>query len=234
MIKLILVDFDDTLYLSEEACFHLENKIAARLGFSPMTRKAHLANWGQPLKKVISERIPGIDTDAFMKLFPIVSHEEALKGTFDNIPEKNVDVIKQLKAKGYIVVIFTPREGKEIAHLISTNAPVMNIIDGLFYQERYRYQKPDPRVFLLPESVFKIPFNEMVYVSNTLSDVQLCNKAGVHFIASVENKLKKPDDFKKVGAKWILKKFTDLPNVVDELNEALTKEIQQPHHKPVI
>ncbi len=37
MIKLILVDFDDTLCLSEKACFHVENEIAAELGFSPMT-----------------------------------------------------------------------------------------------------------------------------------------------------------------------------------------------------
>ena len=234
MIKLILVDFDDTLYLSEEACFHLENKIAARLGFSPMSRKSHLANWGQPLNKVISQRIPGIDTDAFMKLFPVVSHEEALKGNFDNIPNKNIETIKKLKAEGYLFVILTPREGREIGHLISTGASVMNTIDGLFYQERYQYKKPDPRIFLLPESVFKVGFNEMVYVSNTLSDVKLCNEAGVHFIASVENKLRKPEDFKSLGAKWIINKFTDLPKQIALLNNALEKEVKLPSHKPII
>ena len=234
MIKLILVDFDDTLYLSEAACFRLENKIAAKLGFPPMSRKSHLENWGQPLNKVISKRIPGIDTDAFMKLFPVVSHEEALKGNFDNIPEKNIETIKKLKAEGYLVVILTPREGREIGHLISTGAPVMNFIDGLFYQERYRYKKPDPRIFLLPESVFKVGFNEMVYVSNTLSDVTLCDKAGVHFIASVENKMRKPEDFKALGARWIISKFTDLPKQIDTLNKEMEKEAKQPHRKPII
>jgi phosphoglycolate phosphatase len=224
MIKLILVDFDDTLCLSEEACFHLENEIAARLNFPPMTRALHQSNWGKPLREAIIERIPGIDSSAFMDLFNEVSRKHVLEGTFDRVSEENLDVLRLLKKQGYKVVIQTSRQHCEVEYLISDQSPLMPVIDGFFYQERSKYKKPDPRVFLLPSETFDIPFAEMVYVGDAFTDVQWCRAAGVHFIASIESGLRTKEDFEKLGAKWFIRKFSELPERIEQVNQNITQE----------
>jgi len=223
MIKLILVDFDDTLCLSEEACFHVENEIASKLGHAPMTREAHQSNWGKPLKDAIVERIPDIDAEAFMKLFPEISQKHILEGTFDNVSKENLDILRQLKTKGYKVVILTSRQHCEVEYLISDKSPLMSIVDGFFYQERYTYKKPDPRVFQLPGSLFSADFSDMVYVGDAFTDVQWCKAAGVHFIASIESGLRTKEDFEKLGAKWFIKRFSELPDRIEELNHHISE-----------
>jgi len=223
MIKLILVDFDDTLCLSEEACFHLENEIAAKLNFPPMSRTTHQANWGKPLKDAIVERIPGIDADAFMSLFSEVSKKHILEGSFDHVSEENLNILRQLKEKGYKVVIQTSRQHCEVEYLISDKSPVMPIVDGFFYQERSQYKKPDPRVFILPSTTFDVAFDEMVYVGDAFTDVQWCKAAGIHFIASIESGLRTKEDFEKLGAKWFITKFSELPTRIEELNKHLSE-----------
>ena len=67
MIKLVLIDFDDTLCMTEKARFKIENYVAKKMGFSPMTRETHIKYWGKkPLEESILDRVPGIDAKAFM------------------------------------------------------------------------------------------------------------------------------------------------------------------------
>lgn len=67
MIKLVALDFDDTLAMTEEATFQMENETARRMGYPPMTREAHKKNWGKPLEEAIVERFPGINPEEFMR-----------------------------------------------------------------------------------------------------------------------------------------------------------------------
>jgi len=224
MIKLVLVDFDDTLCLSEEACFGLENEIAGILQFPPMTRAMHQSNWGKPLKEAIVERIPGIDPEAFMNLFSEVSRKHVLEGTFDQVSDENIDVLRYLKQQGYKVVIQTSRQHCEVEYLISDRSKLMPILDGFFYQERSGYKKPDPRVFLLPSRTFDVPFSEMLYVGDAFTDVQWCKAAGVHFYASIESGLRTKEDFEKLGTKWFISKFTELPERIEDVNRHIADE----------
>ena len=226
MIKLILVDFDDTLCLSEEACFLLENEIAAKLGFAPMTRTAHQANWGKPLKDAITERIPGIDSKKFMALFPEVSKKHTEDGSFDHISEENLDILRSLRKKGYKVIIQTPRQHCEVQYLISDKSPLMPVIDGFFYQERTNCWAPDPHVFLLPARMFHAAPQETVYIGEALLDVEWCKAAGIHFIASLESGLRTKEDFEKLGATMFINRFTELPERIEELDTTLAKEPQ--------
>lgn len=234
MIKLVLVDFDDTLCMTEEACFHLENEIAKQLGFPPMDRKAHQSNWGKALKDAIVERIPGIDSDAFMKLFPAVSKKYVDQGTFDQVSQENLDILIKLQETGHKVVIQTSRQGYEVGHLIAPESPIMKIVDGFFYQDRYVYKKPDPRVFHLPERVFNVDFAEMVYVGDAFMDVQWCRAGGVHFIASLESGLRTKADFEKLGAKWFINKFTELPDRIKEIDQHISEHPQAFTSKAVL
>lgn len=224
MIKLILVDFDDTLCLSEESCFHLENEIAGKLGFPPMTRAAHQADWGQPLRTAITKRIPGIDAEKFMALFPEVSKKRREEGTFDQISDKNLAVLRDLRAKGYKVVIQTPRQQCEVKHLLFEGSPLMSTIDGFFYQERTNCWAPDPHALLLPVRLFNATPQETVYVGESFLDVEWCKAAGIHFIASIESGRRSKEDFAKVGATMVINTFGELPKSIEELNAQLAKE----------
>ena len=63
MIELIILDFDDTLCLTEKSSYELENLIAQKIGFPPITRETHIKNWGKVLEEAIIERFPGINAE---------------------------------------------------------------------------------------------------------------------------------------------------------------------------
>lgn len=65
MIEAVVIDLDDTLCLTEAACFEMENEVLERMGRLPMPREVHLETWGRPLFEAISDRAPGIDVEAF-------------------------------------------------------------------------------------------------------------------------------------------------------------------------
>ena len=65
MIKAVILNLDDTFYLTEQATFDMENEALVSMGRSPMKREAHRANWGKPLFEAILERSPDIDVEAF-------------------------------------------------------------------------------------------------------------------------------------------------------------------------
>lgn len=50
-IEAVVIDVDDTLCLTEAACFDLENETIQRMGRQPMERNVHLSTWGQPVFK---------------------------------------------------------------------------------------------------------------------------------------------------------------------------------------
>ena len=94
MIKLVIFDFDGVLVLTEEETFIMENFIAKKLGFTPMTRDAHQKNWGKPVKEAILERIPGIDPEEFIKTHKEVLPEFVREGKLDVLSEKNKNTIR--------------------------------------------------------------------------------------------------------------------------------------------
>jgi beta-phosphoglucomutase-like phosphatase (HAD superfamily) len=54
MIKAVILDLDDTVCLTEEACWNLENETLAAIGRAPIPRELHKATWG---KKMFEEAI---------------------------------------------------------------------------------------------------------------------------------------------------------------------------------
>lgn len=96
MIKAVILDLDDTLCLTEEACFKLENETLEAMGRLPMSRKLHLATWGKPLFEVISVRSPGVDVDLFRNAY-IPRIKRAIKdGRLDSISPQNFEAIDKL------------------------------------------------------------------------------------------------------------------------------------------
>jgi HAD superfamily hydrolase (TIGR01549 family) len=212
MIKLVLLDFDDTLCLSEESCFHFENEVARTMGFKPMSRDIHKATWGQHLNEAISSRIPGINADEFMKKFDELVPQAIAEKKFDNIPKKNLEVLRKIKEDGKKIAIVTSRTLVEIKKLMESTHPLSELIDAFYYKESVDHMKPDPRVFNKALYEFDVMPIECVYVGDTLKDGFAANNSGMDFIAVLESGLIPRYSFKNVNihVDFFAEKFTDI------------------------
>ena len=195
MIKVVIFDFDDTLCLTEEASFLMENTIAIDMGHQPMKREAHQKNWGKPVKEAIAERILGIDSDEFMQRFEQVMAEFVVRGKLDAISQETIDVLRVLKAHSKQLAVLTSRTLPEVKHLIHENHILTKVLNGFYYKDKLQYSKPDPRVFSTVLSDFGVKPYECVYVGDAIGDAVAAKGAGMHFIAVLESGLRTKKDF---------------------------------------
>lgn len=210
MIKVVILDFDDTLCLTEEACYFLENEIAKSMEFPQMSRETHQKNWGVPLKEAIVERIPGIDANEFMKRHELGIVEFVANGRLDTVSAENLVVLHELKKYGKKLVILTSRSLPEIKHLLHENHPLSKMFDGFYHRDNLKYLKPDPRVFNQIFSDFHVEPQECVYVGDAVSDAVAAKGAGMHFIAVLESGLRIKNDFVNNKVDLFVNKFTEI------------------------
>lgn len=212
MIKLVLLDFDDTLCLSEESCFLFENEVAQSMGFAPMNREIHKATWGQHLNEAIQTRIPGINAGEFMKKFDALVPQAIANGKFDFVPPQNLEILEKIKDEGKKIAIITSRSFVEVKTLMDTTHPLSSKIDKFYYKENVEHMKPDPRVFNKALYEFDVMPIECVYVGDTLKDGFAANNSGMDFIAVLESGLVAKESFMNVNihVDFFAKKFTDI------------------------
>ncbi len=217
MIKLVITDFDDVLSLTEEACFKIENHIAEKLGFPPMTRDIHQKNWGKPVREAILERIPGINPEAFMKIL----HKEVLpkfvrQGKIDVISNENIDTLKKLKSDGKRLAILTSRTSHEVKHLLDENHRLNKWIEKIYHTGNSKYLKPDPRVFDQILENFNVKPYETIYIGDSLGDAISARGAGIHFIALLESGLRTREDFKSVHVDFFAQTFPEILSYIEK------------------
>jgi phosphoglycolate phosphatase len=210
MIKLVIVDFDDTLTLTEEAAFAIENSVAEQMGFLPMTREDHQKNWGKPLQEAIVERIPGINVDAFMKIMEKELPIFASKGLVDKVTKKNIAVLEKLRSEGIRLAILTSRVQQEMIHILDTSHELHQWIEKVYYADNSSYLKPDPRAFDQILAHFSVDPTEALYVGDSLGDGVGAKGAGLHFIALLESGLRTEEDFKSVSVDYFAQQFPDI------------------------
>lgn len=212
MIKLVLLDFDDTLCLSEESCFHFENDIAKTMGFAPMSRDIHRTTWGQHLQESIIERIPGIDANEFMQRFEKQVPQAIAQGRFDSVPKENLEILEKIKEEGKKIVIITSRSLIEVKAIMDSSHPLSSRIDKFYHRDNLDHMKPDPRVFNKALYEFDVMPIESVYVGDTLKDGFAAKNAGMDFIAVLESGLIPRYAFKNANIQvdYFAEKFTDI------------------------
>ena len=208
----MLLDFDDTLCLSEEFCFHFENEVAGTMGFKPMNRKIHKTTWGQHLEESIQDRIPGIDAKEFMKRFEKLAPQAITEGRLDFVPKRNLEVLKKIKEDGKKIVIITSRSFIEVKAIMDPSHPLSGKIDKFYHRDNVEHMKPDPRVFNKALYEFDVMPIECVYVGDTLKDGFAANNAGLDFIAMLESGLVPKNLFLNVNIQvdYFAEKFTDI------------------------
>jgi len=210
MIKLVIIDIDDTLTLTEEACFMIENHIAEKMGLPPMSRGDHKKNWGKPIRETIAERIPEIDTEQFMELHKTLLSGFVKEGKLDNISDKNMETLKTLKDKGKRIAIQTSRTFHEVEHLLDKNHDINKWIDKIYYADNSKCLKPDPRVFKQILDDFNVQPEEAVYVGGSVSDGISAKGARLHFIASLESGLRTKENFKSISVDYFVNSFPEI------------------------
>lgn len=215
-IKLVILDIDDTLYLTEQISFETENRIAIQMGFAPMTRELHLRNWGKRIQEAIAERIPGIDVPRFMKFF-IKENEKLVKqGKLDNLSPSNLETLTILKNMGKTIAIVTSRTYGEVKHLLGETHPLQNYISDFFYDGNLKYLKPDPRVFDQLLKKYGTSPKETVYVGDSVSDANCAASGHIHFIATLESGIRCIANFDEVSVDHFIERFSDLPKCLDK------------------
>jgi len=147
MIKAVIIDFDDTLSMTEHACFVMENETLRAMARAPMSREMHVKTWGKPLFEAINERSPGIDVAKFKVTFDLIMKDHLERKNLDVIAPENYTVLKQLANQGKQIMLLTSRTHDELKHMLEPSHLLSSHIEAFYYKENTRYHKPDPRAW---------------------------------------------------------------------------------------
>lgn len=220
MIEAVIIDFDDTLCLTEKSCFGLENETLRRMGRAPMLREIHLQTWGQPLGDAIQLRSPGINVEEFWRLMPSVHEEYIANGQIDIITDENIEALDRLAELGKKLMILTSRTEPEVRHLLDPNHHLSGRLTSFYHKDNTDYHKPDPRVFEVIERDHGLRPEQCVYVGDSPTDAEASHGAGLLFIANLESGLRKRTDFSHTKTDYFIDRFPDLVDAVKQLDSA--------------
>ena len=216
-IRAVIVDVDDTLCLTEEASFHLENEVLVQMGRPPMPRALHLATWGEPLLEAMPHRSPGLDLTHFAALFPAMHQRYLADGRLDVIPPENLAALDQLLREGRTIMLLTSRAEAEVRHLLTPDHVLAARVTGAYHQNNTRYRKPDPRAFdeLLAET--GLTPSQCVYIGDSPGDATAAGGAGIPFIACLQSGVRRLAEFDPHYVTAAVDSFPEIPPVIAAL-----------------
>lgn len=217
MIKAVIIDVDDTLCLTEAACFKLENDTLKQMNRPPMSREVHISTWGQPLNEAIKERSPGVDVAIFEKLFETTMEEYVAAGKLDQIPNQNYAALDILIEQGRDIMLLTSRTHSELKHMLAPDHLLASRVTAFYYKDNTRFHKPDPRVFDELFEAHSLEPNQCVYIGDSPSDAAAAKQAGLHFIASLESGIREKEEFSAFGADGFVNAFSEIVEAIGTL-----------------
>ncbi len=217
-ISTVIFDVDDTLLLTEAACFVMENEVLEMMGRAPMDRAVHLATWGMPLFDALPIRSPGVDLTEYERLYLPVFDRHIEIGLLDVLPDEHLDVLDALLASGRAVMLLTSRSEQEVRHLIAPDHPLSQRLARVYHADNVAELKPSPRVFdaLLADSG-ALP-RECVYVGDSPGDAAAATGAGLRFIATMQAGIRTRPDFASFAVDAFVDRFTDVPDAISNLD----------------
>jgi len=217
MIEAVIIDFDDTLCLTEAVTFDLENETLVAMGREPMLREVHINTWGRPLLSAMETRSPGIDIEAFKKLYYPIIERYTSSGKLDSIAPANYETLDKLLAMNKQLFVLTSRTHVELKHLLEPDHLLASRVRAFYYKDNMQYHKPDPRAFDELLAGNHLSAARCVYVGDSVSDAMASKKAGLKFIASLESGLRQKEDFAAYQVDGFIARFPDLAEAVADL-----------------
>lgn len=218
MIKGVILDFDDTLCLTQKASFELQNIVLEKMGRAKMDMAVHLKTWGMVLSESMPIRSPGVDYEEFKKLYDEAVQKYATTGKLDVVPKENLDTLEKILKQGRYVAIVTSRTANEVKHLLESKHPLSRLVKDIYHRDNSEYLKPNPKVFDMLLLEHGLQPKECVYVGDSLSDAEATVNAGINFVASLESELKDRSDFEPYNIKHFIDKFPELLQILKILD----------------
>ena len=221
MIKAVIIDVDDTLFLTEEACFYMENEVLAAIGRPPQSREIHKSTWGQPLFEAIKARSPGVNVDAFRVRFQQTMPRWVTDGKIDGLTPENQAALDSLLEVGKELYILTSRTHDELKHMLEPDHDLAARIKAFYYRDVMEFHKPDPRAFDIVLNNHGLDRSECLYVGDSPSDAAAAKQGHMHFVASLESGLRTRQDFVEYAVDAFIDRFADLPQAIAQLETTL-------------
>ena len=202
--KAVIFDFDDTLVESRTTIWKLHKHVAKKFYDIDLKDEKISLHWGKPFPVLISELYENSDTVENL----IKANRSQYNGSFFKKEYKGAKKIIYTLLDSDIKVGILSSAIR--AHIIEDFSRLKFPTNDLFLiqsAEDTLVHKPNPRVFspilkkLKKEGIKK---NDIIYVGDSLDDLQAAHGAGIDFIA-VTTGLYTKKDFQKNGAKVIIK-----------------------------
>jgi phosphoglycolate phosphatase len=216
MIKAVIIDLDDTLFMSFEAGFKTVNRLLVEMGRDSVSHETFVKFWGKPIKEAVTLWSPGVDVEAFVEEFVAFFPIAVKDGVMDLLITENLEALRLLKAKGLKLFVLTSRMYGELAHLLEPDHELSECIEKFYYKDNMRYHKPDPRAFEHIEEEHGWKPDECVYVGDSLGDAAAAKGAGLRFVASLESGLRTKNDFADYKVDAFIYKFSELPDIIKQ------------------
>lgn len=199
-VKVVFFDHDDTLVGTMGPKWEQHKHVARTFYGKELTDDEIKEHWGKPLTELMCLLYGTDDIDQAMV---------HTKATHENFPKElfavTVPTLRHLKAEGKLIGIITATTHFSFNHDLNLHEIPKSLLDYTQTSDDTPYHKPDPRVFepaLEWLTGRNIHPNEVVYIGDSLYDLQAALGAGFNFLG-VETGLVTAEEFKGKNVKSI-------------------------------
>ncbi len=219
-----MIDVDDTLCLTEAACFDLENSALGRVGRDAMSREVHQQTWGMALLAGMEVRSPGIDVQRFQATYQPLLEEYVASGRLDHVTPETLAAVDALIGQGRRVMILTSRTLVELQHLMEPTHALAGRIEAFYHADNTSALKPSGRVFDAMLAEHQLTPDACAYVGDSPGDAQAAAEAGVRFIGCLASGLRTESDLRPHRVDAFVESLSQLVTVVPRLEGASLQE----------
>lgn len=179
MIKMIGFDLDGTIGNTIPMCIRAFQQAVTPYTQRKLSEKEIIQTFGLNEEGMIKRIVTNDNWEKALNDFYVIYRKEHIScpRPFDGINE----LIRELKAKSIPIVLITGK-GEKSCSITLKQFGMDTCFDKIETGSPERNRKPEAIKDLLVKT--KLRFEEMVYVGDTVSDIEACNKVGVRCLSA--------------------------------------------------
>ena len=206
--KAVIFDFDDTLVETRAIKWEHHKTVAKKFYNIELSDETLRNHYGKPFNILLKELYNDSDTIENM-----IKANQSLRDNFlKKVYEGSIDAVKSLIGNGLkIGILSATNKNFVMIDLVRLNFPISGI-DVIQGADETSTNKPDPDVFipiLQKFSELGVKKKDIVYVGDSLDDLDAAHGAGIDFIA-VTTGLYAENVFKERGAKVVINNIKEV------------------------
>lgn len=210
--KAVIFDYDDTLVESRPHKWAQHKHVAKKFYNKDFSDDDIREHYGKPFNQLVIDLYKDSDTPENIHKAIVSVRDDFLK----KIHVGAIDILKTLLSHSMEVGVVSASNKEHLYEDLSRlGFPHEHffIIQG---SDEVGAHKPDPEVFLPTLNILHkkgIGKEHIVYVGDSMDDLHAAHGAGINFIA-ITTGLYNTEEFKKAGAKTILKDINELLDII--------------------